>query len=77
MAIPQQRRLVLSHLRLHQEEEIGVLARGEHCLNEEALSSEHFVIVQNLLALIVEIANLVTILKIVNDSMWCLSSALC
>lgn len=63
MAISQQRCLVLSHFRLHQEEEVGVLARGEHCLNEEALGAEHLVIVQNLLALVVEVSNLITILR--------------
>lgn len=62
VTIPQQSCLVLSHLCLHQEEEVRILARGEHCLDEKALGAEHLVIVQNLLALIVEIPNLITIL---------------
>jgi hypothetical protein len=50
------RLLLQPHFRLHQHKEVVVLANGHHGLNEEALRAEDLVVVQDLLALVKEVA---------------------
>lgn len=63
MAIAKHRLLIFSHFGSHQHKEVLILTGSEHRLYKKPLCAKHFVVVQYVFALVVEISNIVTILE--------------